>query len=47
MITPQQTNRKADYAEINRVQNETKIIEEKLESFGNDYDGIIDYLFNN
>jgi hypothetical protein len=29
IITPQQTNSKADYAEINGVQNETKIIEEK------------------
>jgi hypothetical protein len=47
MITPEKTNKKANYSEINIVQHETKIIEEKLECFGNNFDGIIDYLFNN
>jgi hypothetical protein len=47
LITPQQVNKVADYIDVNRVQNETKIIEERLLSFEENHDGIIDYLFNN
>jgi hypothetical protein len=47
IITQQQINNDASYIEINRVPNETKIIEEKLKEFGDNYDGIIDYLFKN
>jgi hypothetical protein len=36
-----------EYLEANRVQNDMKLIEEKLKPFGENYDGIIDYLFNN
>jgi hypothetical protein len=38
---------KANYGEINRVQNETHIIKEKIRTFENNYDEILDYLFNN
>jgi hypothetical protein len=31
---PQQVNRKAEYLETNKVQNDMKIIEEKLKTFG-------------
>jgi hypothetical protein len=47
MITPQQVNKKADYLETNRIQNDMKLIEEKLKTFEGNYDDIIDYLFNN
>jgi hypothetical protein len=47
IIAQNQINKIAEYTEVNRVQNETKIIEEKLKQFGNNYDDIIDYLFKN
>jgi hypothetical protein len=47
IITQQQINKKADYIDINRVQNDMKVIEEKLKAFEGNYDSIIDYLFNN
>jgi hypothetical protein len=40
-------NKKADYLNVNRVQNDMKLIEEKLKTFEGNYDSIIDYLFNN
>jgi hypothetical protein len=47
IIAQNQINKAAEYIEVNRVQNETRIIEEKLKQFGNKYDDIIDYLFKN
>jgi hypothetical protein len=47
IITPPQVNIKADYLETNGVQNDMKLIEEKLKTFEGNYDDIIDYLFNN
>jgi hypothetical protein len=40
-------NKKADYLDTNRVQNDIKLIEEKLKTFEGNYEEIIDYLFNN
>jgi hypothetical protein len=47
IITQQQVKTVPEYIDVNRVQNETKIIEEKLETFDQNYDEIIDYLFGN
>jgi hypothetical protein len=47
MITQQQVNKVPEYIDVNIVQNETKIIEEKLATFEQNHDEIIDYLFGN
>jgi hypothetical protein len=47
IITNNQINTKHEFKEVNFVQNETKIIDEKIAAFNGDYDRIIDYLFNN
>jgi hypothetical protein len=40
-------NKKANYLEVNRIQNDMKLIEEKLKAFEGNYENIIDYLLNN
>jgi hypothetical protein len=40
-------NKKAEFLDINKVQNDMKLIDEKLKTFKDYYDHMIDYLFNN